>query len=105
MFVVLDTDVASFLHLGRLPGSLAVSLARVAPCLTFVTYGELTKWMDLRSWGERSRQKLTSWMDRRPILGYDESVAVVWGELAAAAQRRGRPFGSSTERPPTPLDF
>ncbi len=91
MIVVLDTDVASLTHRGRLPGHLATRLIGTVPCLTFVTYGELTKWMDLRSWGERNRQRLTGWMDQCPILGYDRAVAVTWGRLAAAGQRRGRP--------------
>jgi predicted nucleic acid-binding protein len=54
-------------------------------------HGELTKWAELRAWGERNRAKLQYWMHSRPILGYNVNVARVWGELSAAAQRRGRP--------------
>jgi predicted nucleic acid-binding protein len=54
------------------------------PCITFVTYGELTQWMRLRSWGERNRTRLQHWMDSRPVLAYNRTVASVWGELSAA---------------------
>ena len=37
--VVLDTDVASLLHKGRLPGQLAARLVDRRPVLTFVTLG------------------------------------------------------------------
>ena len=52
--VVLDTDVASLSHKGRLPGSLAGRLIGRRPVITFVTFGELAKWVEIRQWGARS---------------------------------------------------
>lgn len=55
------------------------------------TVGELWKWAEVRSWGAASRDRLSTWIARRPVLPYDDEVARAWGRLAAGAQRRGRP--------------
>jgi toxin FitB len=60
-------------------------------CVTFVTVGEMTKWAELRDWGPRNRQRLDHWLSVQVQLGYDVAVAQAWGQLAASAQRRGRP--------------
>jgi predicted nucleic acid-binding protein len=91
MVVVLDADVASHTHRKCLPTPLATRLAEAVFCLTFVTWGELTRWMNIRSWGERNRQELAGWMNQCAVLGYDKEVAATWGRLAAAAQRCGHP--------------
>lgn len=59
--------------------------------LTFVTEGELWKWAEVRSWGSGGRDRLATWIARRPVLPYDDEIARTWGRLAAGAQRRGRP--------------
>jgi predicted nucleic acid-binding protein len=89
--VVLDTDVASRSFKGRLPSALGARLAGMQPLLTFVTVGELTQWAELRQWGPRNRAMLESWLADKPVIPASKSVAVVWGELSAAATRRGRP--------------
>lgn len=45
---ILDTDVASLLHRRRLTGPLAARLIGREPLITFVTFGELTKWAEIR---------------------------------------------------------
>jgi predicted nucleic acid-binding protein len=89
--VVLDTDVASLSHKRKLPGPMAGRLIGRRPVITFVTFGELTKWVEVRQWGARSRQELADWISGIAILPGDESVAATWGVLSAAASRRGRP--------------
>jgi hypothetical protein len=64
--VVLDTDVASRLHLGRLTGPLAARLIGRRPLISFVTYGELTQWTEIRSWGGHRRQELADWLPASP---------------------------------------
>ncbi len=86
----MDTDVASLLHKGTLAGPLAARLIGREPLITFVTFGELAKWAEIRNWGQR-RQELTSWLSRIAVLPGDEAVAATWGRLSAAAVRRGRP--------------
>lgn len=89
--VVLDTDVASLIHKGKLAGPLATRLIGRRPLITFVTHGELTKWTEIRRWGARSRQELADWLSGIPVLPGDESVATTWGRLSAAGVHRGRP--------------
>jgi hypothetical protein len=48
---VLDTDVASLLHRGTLVGPLATRIIGREPLITFVTFGELAKWAEIRNWG------------------------------------------------------
>jgi predicted nucleic acid-binding protein len=88
---VLDTDVASLLHRRKLTGPLATRLIGREPLITFVTYGELTKWAEIRHWGPRRREELAGWLSGIPVLPGDEPVAAIWGRLSAAAVRRGRP--------------
>ena len=89
--VVLDTDVASLLHRHKLTGPLATRLIGREPLITFVTFGELTKWAEIRHWGSHRREELAGWLSGVPVLPGDEAVATAWGRLSAAAALRGRP--------------
>jgi predicted nucleic acid-binding protein len=61
------------------------------PLVTFVTFGELTKWTRLRDWGPRNREMLEQWLASKPLIQGSKAIAAIWGELSAAATRRGRP--------------
>jgi predicted nucleic acid-binding protein len=89
--VVLDTDVASLLHRRKLTGPVATRLVGREPLITFVTFGELTKWAEVRHWGPYRREELAGWLSGIPVLPGDEAVGAVWGRLSAAAFQRGRP--------------
>jgi predicted nucleic acid-binding protein len=89
--VVLDTDVASRSFKGQLPAAYTAGLLGVRPLVTFVTVGELTQSTRLRQWSPRSRAMLESWLVDKPGIPAGKSIAVRWGELSAAATRRGRP--------------
>jgi hypothetical protein len=73
-YVALDTDVASKLLKRQLPPKTLTALAPYAPCITFVTLGELTEWAVARSWGQRSVDLLESWVATVPVIGYDDEV-------------------------------
>jgi predicted nucleic acid-binding protein len=88
--VVIDTDVASLLQKHRAPPWVLRQLAGARIWLTFVTVGELEKWAVVRRWGQDRRRRLDGWLAGRPVIPYDTQVARVWGELAGAAQLRGR---------------
>lgn len=89
--VVIDTDVASLLQKNRSPMWVHRHLIGSRVWLTFVTVGELAKWGVVRKWGLGRRQLVDAWTAGRPVIPYDPQVARVWGELAGAAQLRGRP--------------
>lgn len=89
--VVIDTDVASLLQKERAPAWVQRHIVGNRVWLSFVSVGELWKWAEVRSWGERNRHELEAWIARRPVIPYDDEVARTWARLAAAAQRRGRP--------------
>jgi hypothetical protein len=77
--VILDTDVASPSHKGRLPDPLSTRLTGRRPLITFITLGELTKWAEIRHWGTRSRQALADWISGMVVLPGNDAVAVSWG--------------------------
>ena len=89
--VVLDTDVASLLHRRKLTGQLATRLIGCEPLITFVTFGELAKWAEMRNWGEGRRGELSTWLAGIAVIPGDEAVAATWGSMSAASVRRGRP--------------
>lgn len=89
--VVLDTDVASLLQKERAPAWVDRHIAGRRVWLTFVGVAELSKWAEVRSWGERNRAGLDAWIDHRPVIPYDNEIARSWARLSAGADRRGRP--------------
>lgn len=89
--VVIDTDVASLLQKHQAPSWVVRHLAGARIWLTFVTVGELAKWAVVRKWGQDRRARLDAWTAGRPVIPYDTQIARMWGELAGAAQLRGRP--------------
>jgi predicted nucleic acid-binding protein len=89
--VVLDTDVSSRSIKDELAGHLAGRLAEFTWWVTFVTVGELWQWADLRRWGRGSREELERWLSRVVVLESDDGVCRTWGQISAAATRRGRP--------------
>ncbi len=88
--VVLDTDVASLMQKKRLPDPMRRLLEGYEWCVTFVTLGEMAKWGELHNWGIRRWTQLADWVGAVTILNADGDVTYRWGQLAAAAQRRGR---------------
>ena len=89
--VVLDTDVASRSFKRLLSPGLLAELIGTEPAITFVTQGELTKWAVRRQWGTVRQQRMARWLSRIPVLHSSDDIAAVWGEIAASAERRGRP--------------
>lgn len=89
--VVLDTDVASRSFKRTLPPGLLAELIGREPAITFVTQGELAKWAARRQWGTLRQQRMARWLARIPVLHSSDDIAAIWGEIAAAAEQRGRP--------------
>lgn len=89
--VVLDTDVASRSFKRLLPPGLLAELIGREPAITFVTQGELTKWAYRRQWGTLRQHRMAEWLNRIPVLHSSDDITAIWGEIAASAERRGRP--------------
>src|SRR5690349_23763954 len=65
--VVYDTNIASLAVRGRMPAEFGARLFGAVEVLAFVTVGELVKWSELRSWGQRQRGALDAWLGQRPV--------------------------------------
>ena len=91
MSLVVNTDVASTLLRRRTSDALARQLPGHAIAITFVTYGELTKWTLVRHWGPRSLETMRVFLGELVVLPDDQHVAVRWSEIQANAQLRGWP--------------
>jgi toxin FitB len=89
--IVLDTDVASRSFKRVLPPGLLAELIGRQASITFVTQAELTKWAARRQWGMLRRERMARWLSRIPVLHSSDDIAAIWGEIAASAERRGRP--------------
>ncbi len=88
--MVLDTDVASKLQRGNLPGELNVHLVGKRLCITFVTVGEFYKGATKRKWGARRLAELEGWMRKVLVLPYNANVSQRWGEIQAKSEEIGR---------------
>lgn len=96
--VVVDTDVASLLIKRKLPADMARLLAGRPLVLTFVTLGELTRWVEQRQWGPHRREMLDRWLAGKHVLHSDHDVARTWDAITAYASLRGRPRPANDSR-------
>jgi predicted nucleic acid-binding protein len=87
--LVLDTDVASLI-IGKQIDLAASGLYGRTWCVSFVTVGELAKGAAMAKQGLRRWTELATWLSKVIILPYNVQVSNTWGQLAAAAQLRGR---------------
>jgi predicted nucleic acid-binding protein len=88
--ILLDTDVVSLLMKGYLDPA-ASGLDAHSWCLSYITVGELAKGIAMARWGLRRWTELSDWLGHVVILPIDLRVSYTWGQLASAAQHRGRP--------------
>jgi toxin FitB len=89
--IVLDTDVVSLFRMGRLPLELARQVTANDSSIAFATAAELWKGALTRRWGAARRGGLDLWLAGTTVLSADLETAQTWAEIAAGAQRRGRP--------------
>ena len=88
--ILLDTDVVSLLMRGSLDPTRS-GLRAYEWCVSYITVGELAKGAEMARWNLRRWTDLADWRGRVVILPIDLRVSYLWGRLAGAAQRRGRP--------------
>ena len=87
--VLLDTDVLSLMMKGYLDPD-ASGLRAYDWCVSYITVGELAKGAAMAGWDLRKWTDIADWLGRVLILPSDLRVSYTWGQLAAAAQLRGR---------------
>ena len=46
---------------------MATRLVGREPLITFVTFGELAKWAEIRHWGTHPREELAGWLSGVPV--------------------------------------
>ena len=91
MRIVLDTDVASGLIKGTLSPAMLAAIAPHQAALSFVTVGELARWIHARDLGQRRRRAVEAFFATHPVIPGGRDVGAKWGEIVAYAVRRGRP--------------
>ena len=89
--VAIGVDVGSHLQKGTEPAWVRDHVVGANTWLTFVTVGELSKWAQVRGWGEVRWARLDGRIAARPVIPYDLEIARIWGRLANNAQPRGKP--------------
>lgn len=88
--VVLDTNIASQRYKKRVQLDLT-RLVDTTSVISFVTYAEMCKWALVRDWAPHNLAQFTAWLDRTPVIDSGKAVSTMWGQLAAAGAKRGRP--------------
>ena len=92
-FVVLDTDVFSFLlKKDTRAARYAPHLADAQPCLSFQSVAELRLWALVRRWGDARRGALETAMSKCLLFPYDDAMARHWAEISAHRRHIGRPI-------------
>lgn len=93
--LVCDTDVWSFLFKKDNRAELyRAHLENRMLCVSFQTVAELYQWAEKSDWGPARRQRLTAWLKRFYVLGYDDQTAVIWAKIRAERERAGRPLAA-----------
>ena len=89
--VVLDTDVASYLHKHdtRAGGYVDLVNDRVT-AISFMTVAELRFWAKSRNWGASRSRALETFIQTFVILPCDDAISTQWAEVMDGARRRGR---------------
>lgn len=88
--VVVDTDVASFVHkdspfaeayLPHLDGRLLV--------MSFQTVSEMERWALVRGWGSKRRRDLQTYFQQFIIYPYNRALLSTWAFVMHSAQTNG----------------
>jgi toxin FitB len=89
--VVVDTNIASLMFKGTMPAALEARLGLQHTRISWVTFAEMIKWSEKRSWGIREYGRLVDWLTLRTVAECDRAVWFLYGRLSARAELRGRP--------------
>jgi tRNA(fMet)-specific endonuclease VapC len=97
--LLLDTNIVSFIFKGDTRARHYHGRLQNEPyAISFITAGELYKWLLERNWGEKRRAELDHLMRSYLVLPYDDALARTWASLMAAGKQRGRIPGYADSR-------
>ena len=95
-FVLVDTDVASFLFKNSpLAKPFRPLLRGKQLSLAFVSVAELFKWSVKRGWGHAKVAKLETAVCLYVIVPYDRDLAWSWARIVVACENAGTPIATS----------
>jgi predicted nucleic acid-binding protein len=96
--VVVDTDVATWLHTGRGEAErFGPLVANHVLCMAFATVGELRFGALKAGWGERRCRELDAFIRNFVVLPVDDAVTAVWARSGRSKRRVDRRVRSSAE--------
>lgn len=95
-YVVVDTDVVSFLFKGDTRASLyRRHLEGKIPAVSFMTVAELLRWSYKKNWGERRIRQLEERLRNYVVLPYDVEVSRWWARIQTEREKNGRPISTA----------
>jgi tRNA(fMet)-specific endonuclease VapC len=91
-FVLLDTDVVSFILKKDTRGDSYISrIGERSPVLSFQTTGELLRWSIYRKWGQERKKRLDEFIRNCRVVPWSGQLSAKWAELTSEGMRRGTP--------------
>jgi tRNA(fMet)-specific endonuclease VapC len=95
-FLLVDTDVASYLHKGDSRAEAYRGLtAHRALVVSFVTVAELYQWAAIHRWGAARRRGLEHFLHGFIVHESDPHLCWEWALVRAEARAAGRPIGTT----------
>lgn len=92
-FVVVDTDVVSFLFKKDSRAELyRPHLEGQVPVMSFMTLAELLRWALIRKWGKKRQAKLYAHLRKFAVYPFDAALCQTWAEVTTCAEGNGRPI-------------
>jgi len=90
-FIVIDTDVVSYLFKGDTRGDLyAPYVEDNLGILSFMTIAELDRWADAHNWGERRRAELEAFLEPYTIIESNRELCRQWAAIKVQIERSGQ---------------
>lgn len=90
---LVDTDVVSYLFRGDTRAErYRPYLAGERLAISFMTVGELERWVLQREWGQARRASMEAYLRQFTIYLADRKLCRLWAEVSYGARRRGRPI-------------
>jgi predicted nucleic acid-binding protein len=89
-FVVIDTDVVSYLFKGDTRGDLyQPHLNDKLGVLSFMTVAELNLWAAARNWGMKKREELALFLSPYIVIESSRELCLKWAEIRGQINRAG----------------